>query len=99
MYATLAEKIGTKELLVRFLYNASPALDFPGVTIYPTSHLMVMRLNTTQILPLIQFSAMLEESDWYQYVPEVYTMDIPFILILKKEISMSMVYHLFDPLE
>jgi hypothetical protein len=66
-YATLAEKIGTKELLVRFLYNASPALDFPGVTIYPNEPFDGYEIeHNANSTPLIQFSAMLEESDWYQ---------------------------------
>lgn len=66
-YATLADKIGADELRVRFLYNASPAVDFPGVTIYPNEPFDGYEIeHNGNPQPLIQFSAMLEESDWYK---------------------------------
>jgi hypothetical protein len=66
-YATLAEKIGADELSVRFLYNASPAVDFPGVTIYPDEPFDGYEIeHNANSNPLIQFSAMLDESDWYK---------------------------------
>jgi hypothetical protein len=65
-YATLADKIGTDELSVTYLHNASPAIAFPTVTIYPNEPFDGYEIESTgNTLPLLRLSAELEQSDWY----------------------------------
>lgn len=60
------EKIGVDELDVRFLYNVSPALDYPGVTIFGSEMLDSYEIQgSSTIEPLVRCSAVLESSDWY----------------------------------
>jgi hypothetical protein len=65
-YATLAEKIGVDELKVTYLHNGGPAIDYPAVTIYPDEPFDGYEIeSTSNTEPLIRFSAVLEQSDWY----------------------------------
>ena len=65
-YATLAEKIGADELKVTYLHNGGPAIDYPTVTIYPDEPFDGYEIeSTSNTEPLIRFSAVLEQSDWY----------------------------------
>lgn len=60
------EKIGVNELDVRFLYNVSPALDYPGVTIFGSEMLDSYEIQgSSKVEPLVRSSAILESSDWY----------------------------------
>ena len=60
------EKIGVDELDVRFLYNVSPAIDYPGFTIFGSEMLDSYEIQgTATIEPLVRCSAVLESSDWY----------------------------------
>ncbi|MFT3737211.1 MAG: hypothetical protein QM786_00455 [Breznakibacter sp.] len=61
------DKVPANDMTVRFLYNVSPAIDYPGVTVYGNEMFDRFEIaGTTSLRPLMQVKALLEDADWYQ---------------------------------
>jgi hypothetical protein len=61
------DKVPATELPVRFLYNVSAGIDYPGATIFGTEMLDGYEIEGTSTFEaLVNCQAVLESADWYQ---------------------------------
>ncbi len=66
IFNKLADKLNMNELTVRILFNVSPAIDFPGATVYSEPFDGFELIHSTNKTPLLNATAYMPECDWYQ---------------------------------